>query len=73
MQGSDRTRQVFTTGDVARICGAAPTTVNRWFDAGLIRGYRLPLSGDRRVTREELIRFLKANDMPLRDLGDEVP
>lgn len=73
MSHSDKTREIFTTGDVARLCGAAPTTVNRRFDADLIRGYRLPLSGDRRVTREELIRFLKANDMPLRDLGDEVP
>lgn len=52
-------RRVFTTGQVAKICKVAPRTVAKWFDAGKLRGYTLPGSGDRRVPREHLLRFCK--------------
>lgn len=58
-------RQVFTMGDVARICNCAPRTVSKWFDSGRLKGYRIPMSNDRRVPREDLIRFLKEHGMPL--------
>lgn len=57
-------KKVFTTGDVAKICHVAHRTVSRWFDAGLIKGYRLPHSGDRRIRLEELIVFMKEYDIP---------
>ena len=65
-------KSVFSTGEVAKICGVAPLTVSKWFDLGLIRGYRIPGSSHRRIPRVHLIRFLKENGMPLGELeGDE--
>ena len=57
-------RNVLTTGDVAKICNVAPRTVSKWFDSGQLRGYRIPGSKDRRIPVNELIRFMKANNMP---------
>jgi len=64
-------KQVFTTGQVAKICQVAPRTVSKWFDSGKLRGYRIPGSQDRRIPRDQLIRFLKENNMPLGGLEQE--
>ena len=64
-------KKVFTTGQVAKICKVAPRTVSKWFDSGRLRGYRIPGSQDRRIPREQLIRFLKEHGMPLGELEEE--
>jgi len=64
-------KKVFTTGQVAKICKVAPRTVSKWFDSGRLRGYRIPGSQDRRIPREQLIRFLKEHSMPLGELEEE--
>lgn len=49
--------------------GTDPTTVHKWIDRGLLRGYRTP-GGHRRVRSEELRAFLVAHKMPIpRELG----
>jgi len=62
-------KNVLTTGDVARICNVAPRTVSKWFDTGQLKGYRIPGSKDRRIPLEELIRFMKLHNMPLKGLA----
>lgn len=57
-------KNVLTTGDVARICNVAPRTVSKWFDSGQLGGYRIPGSKDRRIPLNELVRFMKANNIP---------
>ena len=57
-------KNVLTTGDVAKICNVAPRTVSKWFDSGQLHGYRIPGSKDRRIPINELLRFMKANNMP---------
>ncbi len=57
-------KNVLTTGDVAKICNVAPRTVSKWFDTGQLKGYRIPGSKDRRIPVSELIRFMKAHNMP---------
>jgi excisionase family DNA binding protein len=57
-------KNVLTTGDVAKICNVAPRTVSKWFDSGQLKGYRIPGSKDRRIPLPELLRFMKANNMP---------
>ena len=64
----DRTREVLTTGQVAKICNVAPRTVSKWFDSGQLRGYRIPGSKDRRIPVAQLIRFMRAHNMPLNGL-----
>ncbi|NLX14926.1 MAG: response regulator [Phycisphaerales bacterium] len=61
----DNGKQVLTTGQVARICNVAPRTVSKWFDTGHLRGYRIPGSRDRRIPLNQLVRFMKANGIPL--------
>ena len=58
-------RKVFTTGMIAEICDVAPRTVAKWFDAGLIKGYCIPGSRDRRIPRENLIKFMHECNMPV--------
>ena len=57
-------KDVLTTGQVAQICNVAPRTVTKWFDSGQLKGYRIPGSKDRRIPTTELIRFMKAHDIP---------
>jgi len=56
---------VLTTGDVANICNVAPRTVSKWFDKGLLNGYRIPGSKDRRIPIDELARFMAAHRIPI--------
>ena len=63
-------KKVFTTGQVAKICKVAPRRL-KWFDSGRLKGYRIPGSQDRRIPREQLIRFLKEHGMPLGELEEE--
>lgn len=61
--------QIFTTYDIGRMTGTDPTTVHKWIDKGLLRGYRTP-GGHRRVRGEDLRAFLTAHRMPIpRELG----
>ena len=62
-------KKVFTTGQVAKICKVAPRTVSKWFDSGRLRGYRIPGSQDRRIPREQLIKFLKEREADLLFIG----
>ena len=57
-------KDVLTTGQVAQICNVAPRTVTKWFDSGQLKGYRIPGSRDRRIPTGELLRFMKAHDIP---------
>jgi len=58
-------KSVLSTGEVAKICHASPRTVQKWFDTKLINGYLIPGSRARRIPREELIRFMRNNDIPM--------
>jgi len=58
-------KKVFTSGEVAAICGVSPDTVSRWFDLGQIEGYRLGPGGDRRIPYESLKKFMISHGIPL--------
>jgi len=66
-------RNVFTTGEVAKICQCAPRTVSQWIDRGTLRGWRIPGSNDRRVARESLLRFLREHGFPAHILDAASP
>lgn len=55
-----------TTGQIAALCGVAPRTVSKWIDTGLLKGFRLPGSLDRRVMLADLEAFVEAHGMPVR-------
>ena len=57
--------RVFTSGEVAQVCGVSADTVSRWFDLGQIEGYRLGPGGDRRIPYESLRKFMLGHGIPL--------
>ena len=63
-------RNVFTTGEVAEIWGVAPRTVTKATDRATNKLPSYRIGNDRRIPRDELIRFMKANGMPLFSLED---
>jgi excisionase family DNA binding protein len=67
--GEDLSRKrIFTTGEAAAVCKVSQQTIIRCFDAGRLQGFRVPGSKFRRIPREELMRFMKANNIPLEAL-----
>ncbi|MCG3128791.1 MAG: Chemotaxis response regulator protein-glutamate methylesterase [Phycisphaerae bacterium] len=67
-QNKRRRQEVFTTGEVAEICKVSQQTVIRCFDAGKLRGFRVPGSRFRRIPRDALIQFMKEHGIPLDQL-----
>jgi excisionase family DNA binding protein len=61
-------KKVFTTGEAAEICKVSQQTIIRCFDAGRLQGFRVPGSRFRRIPRDELLRFMQTNDIPLEPL-----
>jgi two-component system OmpR family response regulator len=60
--GEDLSRKrIFTTGEAAAICKVSQQTIIRCFDSGRLGGFRVPGSKFRRIPREELIKFMRAN------------
>lgn len=57
-------KKIFTTGEAAEICKVSQQTIIRCFDSGRLGGFRVPGSKFRRIPRAELIKFMKANDIP---------
>ncbi|WP_432798166.1 response regulator [Poriferisphaera sp. WC338] len=66
-----KAKQVFTTGEAAEICKVSQQTIIRCFDSGRLNGFRVPGSRFRRIPRDELIRFMQENGIPLETLGEE--
>lgn len=58
-------KRIFTTGEAAAVCKVSQQTIIRCFDSGRLSGFRVPGSKFRRIPRDELIRFMKANGIPV--------
>jgi len=61
-------KKVFTTGEAAEVCKVSQQTIIRCFDSGRLQGFRVPGSRFRRIPRDELIRFMRENDIPVEAL-----
>ena len=57
-------KTVFTTGEAAEICKVSQQTIIRCFDAGRLKGFRVPGSRFRRIPRDALLQFMKDNNIP---------
>ncbi len=58
-----------TTGLVAKICRVAPRTVTKWADHGLLKCWKIPLSGDRRFDPAEVRSFMERHGFPVSGMG----
>ena len=64
-------KQIFTTGEAAKVCNVSQQTIIRCFDSGRLEGFRVPGSRFRRIPRTELIRFMKKNNIPVESLENK--
>ncbi len=63
-------KEVFTAGDVSNICHVSRQTVNRWLNNGELKGFRPTKNAAWRITRNELMLFMKENDFPVEFIKD---
>lgn len=57
-------KQSFSTSEVAKYCHVTADTIRKWAEAGKIRVFKTP-GGHRRIRRDELLRFLRDNNIPV--------
>ncbi len=57
-------KDVFTTGEAAEVCRVSQQTIIRCFDSGRLTGFKVPGSKFRRIPRDELLRFMRTNNIP---------
>ena len=58
------------TGEVARLLGVHPSTVRRWDNHKLLKGYRIGPRADRRYRREDIAAFLRERSILRISRGD---
>ena len=61
-------KDLFTTGEAAKICKVSQQTIIRCFDAGRLEGFRIPGSKFRRILRRSIVKFMEENNIPLDNL-----
>jgi len=61
-------KDLFTTGEAAEICRVSQQTIIRCFDSGRLKGFRVPGSKFRRIPRQNLVKFMRENSIPLDNL-----
>jgi excisionase family DNA binding protein len=54
----------FTTYEIAKYCDVYPSSVINWINDGKLKAYATP-GGHHRVTREDLLQFLKQFNIPI--------
>jgi DNA-binding transcriptional MerR regulator len=65
-------KETYTTGEIAKLCSVSPRTVCKWFDSGLLQGFKVPGSKFRKVTHPQLMAFMREHgiDVPA-DMKDK--
>lgn len=60
------TKQSFSTSEVAKYCHVTADTIRKWAEAGRIQVFKTP-GGHRRIRRDDLVRFLRENSIPIHE------
>lgn len=60
------TKQSFSTSEVARYCHVTADTIRKWAEAERIHVFKTP-GGHRRIRRDDLVRFLRENNIPIHE------
>lgn len=58
------TGATFTTHEIARFCGVYPSSVVNWINGGKLKAFQTG-GGHHRVTKEDLLGFMKHLDIPI--------
>jgi len=63
--------EFLTTGEAAQLIEISRSTISRNFDKGIFQGKKNPITGERMISRESLINFLKQYNLPTDNLALE--
>ncbi|MFH0919277.1 MAG: response regulator [Fibrobacterota bacterium] len=66
-------KEVYTTGDIAKITGISDRTIKNYCTKGKIKSEKTPLTNYRRITYENLMAFMQENRIPLELLYKQKP
>ncbi len=64
-------KEFLTTGEAARLVNISRSTISRNFDKGIFQGKKNPITGERMISRESLINFMKQFNLPVDSLSLE--
>jgi excisionase family DNA binding protein len=64
----DTAKELFTTGEAADLCSLSQQTIIRCFDSGRLRGFRIPGSKFRKIPRDNLLKFMRENNIPMMNM-----
>jgi len=56
--------EFLSTGEAAKLVSISRSTISRDFDKGILQGKKNPITGERLISRESLISFLKQYNLP---------
>jgi len=62
-------KEYLSTGEASRLVSISRSTISRNFDKGIFQGKKNPITGERMISRESLINFMKQYDLPVEDLA----
>ena len=57
-------KQSYSTSEVAKYCHVTADMIRKWAESGRIKVFKTP-GGHRRIRHEELLRFLRSNNIPV--------
>ena len=57
-------KRSFNSSEAAGYCHVSPDTIRDWANRGMLRSFRTP-GGHRRIKREDLVAFLRDQNMPI--------
>ena len=63
--------EFLTTGEAAQLVTISRSTISRNFDKGIFQGKKNPITGERMISRESLINFMKQYNLPVDALAVE--
>jgi CheY-like chemotaxis protein len=64
-------KDFYTTGEAAELLNISRSTISRNFDREVLSGKKNPVTGERLVSRESLVAFMKQHHLPMETLAME--
>jgi hypothetical protein len=58
-------KDFLSTGEAAKLVEISRSTISRNFDKGIFQGKKNPITGERLISRESLIAFMRQYNLPL--------
>src|SRR3972149_9379489 len=64
-------KEFLSTGEAAKLINISRSTISRKFDKGVFQGKKNPITGERFISRDSLLAFMKEYNLPYEALVKE--